>query len=83
MRQYSLHPEKYWGIRHAIRTESSRAQEHFAAVTTCQDFFAAADAVWDALMFNEEIAEARPFLSAVSFQFRPELRVASLKLEAT
>ena len=62
MRQYSLHPEKYWEVRPAIRTESPRAQEHFAAVTTCQDFLAPRDAVWEALMFYEEIAEDRPFL---------------------
>ncbi len=46
----------------AIELESSRAREHSASVTTCQDFFAPADAVWDALMFYEEIAEDRPFL---------------------
>ena len=42
--------------------DSPRCREHAASVTTCQDFFAAADAVWDALMFYEEIAEDRPFL---------------------
>jgi hypothetical protein len=62
MRRHSVHLEKCGETTHAIRIESSRAQEHFASVTTCQDFFAPADAVWDALMFYEEIATDRPFL---------------------
>jgi hypothetical protein len=62
MQQYSLQPEKSWELRHATQIDSSRAREYSASVTTCQDFFAAADAVWDALMFYEEIAEDRPFL---------------------
>jgi hypothetical protein len=62
MQQCSLHPEKCWEIRHATEIESSRAREHSASVTTCQDFFAPADVVWDALMFYEEVAEERPFL---------------------
>jgi hypothetical protein len=62
MQQYSLQPEKSWELRHATRIESSRPQDHAASVTTCQDFFAAADAVWDALMFYEEIAEDPPFV---------------------
>lgn len=61
MRQYSLHPEKCWGLRPA-ELEFPRSRHHAASVTTCQDFLAAADAVWDALMFYEEIAEDRPFL---------------------
>jgi hypothetical protein len=40
----------------------SRCQDNTASVTTCRDFFAASDAVWDALMFYEEIPEDRPFL---------------------
>ena len=48
--------------RRRRKLEPSRPQDHAASVTTCQDFFAAADAVWDALMFYEEIAEDRPFL---------------------
>jgi hypothetical protein len=62
MQQYSLQPEKSWELRHATQIDSSRSREYSASVTTCQDFFAAADAVWDALMFYEEIAEDRPFL---------------------
>jgi hypothetical protein len=62
MRQNSLHPEKCWGLRPVVELELPRCQEHAASVTTCQNFFAAADAVWDALMFYEEIAEDRPFL---------------------
>ena len=62
MQQYALQPEKCWEIRHATQIDSSRPQDHAASVTTCQDFFAAADAVWEALMFYEEIAEDRPFL---------------------
>ena len=62
MQQYSLQPEKCWEVRHATQIDSSRSREYSASVTTCQDFFAAADAVWDALMFYEEIAEDRPFL---------------------
>lgn len=62
MQQYALQPQKCWETRHATQIESSRPQDHAASVTTCQDFFAAADAVWDALMFYEEIAEDRPFV---------------------
>lgn len=62
MRQYSLQPEKCWGLKPAVERELPRWQDHAASVTTCQDFFAAADAVWDALIFYEEIAEDRPFL---------------------
>jgi len=62
MQQYSLQPEKSCEVRHATQIDSSRSQEYSASVTTCQYFFAAADAVWDALMFYEEIAEDRPFL---------------------
>jgi hypothetical protein len=62
MQQCSLHPEKCWEIRHETEIESSRAREHSASVTTCQDFFVPADAVWDALMFYEEVPEQRPFL---------------------
>lgn len=61
MPQYSLHPEKCWEIRHAIRIESSRGREHFASVTTCHDFSAPRDAVWEALMFYEEVAKEPPF----------------------
>jgi hypothetical protein len=62
MQQYALQPQKCWEIRHARQIESSSAQNHAASVTTYKDFFAAPDAVWDALMFYEEIAEDRPFL---------------------
>jgi hypothetical protein len=62
MRQSSLHPEKSWKIRPATDLELPRCLNHTASVTTCQDFFTAADAVWDALMFYEEITEGRPFL---------------------
>jgi hypothetical protein len=62
MQQYSLQPEKSWEVRHATQIDSSRSREYSASVTTCQDFFAAPDAVWDALMFYEEITEDRPFL---------------------
>jgi hypothetical protein len=50
------------GMRPAVELELSRSQDEAASVTTCQDFFAPADAVWDALMFYEDIAEDRPFL---------------------
>ena len=62
MRQYSLDPEKCWGLGQAVELDVPRCQEHAASVTTCQDFFAAPGAVWNALMFYEEIAEDRPFL---------------------
>ena len=62
MQQYALQPQKCWETRHATQIESFRFQDHAASVTTCQDFFAAADAVWDALIFYEEIAEDRPFV---------------------
>ena len=62
MQQYSLQPEKSWEVRHATQIDSSRSREYSASVTTCQDFFAAPGAVWNALMFYEEIAEDRPFL---------------------
>ena len=62
MQQYSLQPEKSWEIRQTTQIDSSRSREYSASVTTCQDFFAAPGAVWNALMFYEEIAEDRPFL---------------------
>jgi hypothetical protein len=62
MRQYLVHPEKCWEFRPAVELESSRPQDHAASVTTYHDFFAAAETVWDALMFYEEITEDRPFL---------------------
>ena len=62
MRQYSLHSEKSWELGPTVELDLPRRQDHAASVTTCQDFFAPADAVWDALMFYEEIAEDRPFL---------------------
>ncbi|MGE5214597.1 MAG: hypothetical protein ACM3NN_13005, partial [Nitrospirota bacterium] len=45
-----------------MEIEPSRSREYSASVTTCQDFFAAPGAVWNALMFYEEIAGDRPFL---------------------
>lgn len=48
--------------QYATQIEFSGPQNRAASVTTYQNFFAAADAVWDALMFYEEIAEDRPFL---------------------
>jgi hypothetical protein len=62
MRQHSVHLEKCWGLSPAVELNSSRCQDYAASVTSCQDFFAAADAVWDALMFYEEIAEDPPFV---------------------
>jgi hypothetical protein len=62
MQQYSEHPQKCWEITHGIGIEASRAREHSASVTTCQDFFAPRDAVWEALMFYEEVVKDRPFL---------------------
>jgi hypothetical protein len=62
MQQYSLDPEKRCGLRPAAELDFPRSQDNAASVTTCQDFLAAADAVWDALMFYEEIAQDRPFL---------------------
>jgi hypothetical protein len=62
MQQYSLQPQKCWEIKHGIEVESSRARERSASVTTCQDFFAPRNAVWDALMFYEEVPKKRPFL---------------------
>ena len=61
MQQYSLDPEKRCGLRPVAELDFPRCQDNAASVTTCQDFFAPADAVWDALMFYEEIAEDRPF----------------------
>jgi hypothetical protein len=62
MQQYSLDPEKCCGLRPAVELELPRCRDDAASVTTCKDFFAAADSVWDALMFYEEIAADRPFL---------------------
>jgi hypothetical protein len=62
MQQYSLHSENSWELRRATQIDSSRCRQCSASVTTFQDFFAAVDAVWDALIFYEEIAEGRPFL---------------------
>jgi hypothetical protein len=50
------------GLRPIAELDFPRSRDNAASVTTCHDFFAAADAVWDALMFYEEIAEDRPFL---------------------
>jgi hypothetical protein len=61
MHQYSLDPEKCCELRPTIELHFPRSQEHTASVTTCQDFRAAADAVWETLMFYEEIADDRPF----------------------
>jgi hypothetical protein len=49
-------------MRPAVELQFPHSRHHAASVTTCQDFLAAADAVWEALMFYEEIAEDRPFL---------------------
>ena len=62
MQQYSLQPEKSWELRHATQIDTSRSREYSASVTTCQDFLAAPDTVWNALMFYEEIAKDRPFV---------------------
>ncbi len=62
MQQYSLNPEKCSAMRPAVELELPRVRDHAASVTTRQDLFAAVDAVWEALMFYEEIAEDRPFL---------------------
>jgi hypothetical protein len=62
MQQYSLHPRKCWEITPGIAIESSRARERSVSVTSCQDFFAPRDAVWDALMFYEEVPKMRPFI---------------------
>ena len=62
MQQYSLRPEKWWGMSPAAEIRSSSCQEYAASVTTCQDFSASADTVWEALMFYEEIAGDRPFI---------------------
>jgi hypothetical protein len=47
-------PGELLGDKASNQIESSAARQHSASVTTCQDFFAPADAVWDALMFYEE-----------------------------
>ena len=62
MQQYALHPEKCWEIRQATRIDSCRPREHSASVTTYQDFFAPTDAVWEALIFYEDVAAERPFV---------------------
>lgn len=62
MQQYSLHPEKCSATRPAVEPEMPHCLDYPGSITTCQDFFAAADAVWDALMFYEEITQDRPFL---------------------
>jgi hypothetical protein len=62
MGRYSLDSEKHWALSPAAELNSPRCETDTASVTTCQDFFAAADAVWEALMFYEEIAEERPFI---------------------
>jgi hypothetical protein len=62
MDQYSLHLEKCPGLKPAVELAFSRLRYHAASVTTCQDLFASADAVWDALMFYEEIEKKRPLL---------------------
>jgi hypothetical protein len=62
MLQHSIYPERLRETSNATGIKSSRAGEYSASVTTCQDFFAAPGAVWDALMFYEEIAEDRPLL---------------------
>ncbi|MGE5207711.1 MAG: hypothetical protein ACM3KL_00115 [Alphaproteobacteria bacterium] len=49
-------------MKPAVELESPGRQGHATSVTTSRDFFATPDAVWDALMFYEEIAESRPFL---------------------
>jgi hypothetical protein len=62
MQEYSLGGEKCYGLTPAVKLDFPGAQERSNSVTTCQDFFAPADAVWEALMFYEEITEGRPFL---------------------
>ena len=62
MQQYSIYLERRRETSHVTRIESSRAGEHSASVTTCEDFFAARDAVWEALMFYEEVPKTRRFL---------------------
>jgi hypothetical protein len=62
MQQHSIFRERVWETSNATGIKSSRAAEHSASITTCQDFFAGASAVWDALMFYEEISEDRPFI---------------------
>jgi hypothetical protein len=62
MQQYSLQPQKCWEITHGIEIESSGARKHSASVTTCQDFLAPRDAIWEALMFYEEVPKTRSFL---------------------
>jgi hypothetical protein len=61
IQQCSLHPQKSREIKHPIGIEPSRARERSASVTTCEDFLAPLDAVWEGLMFYEEIADDRPF----------------------
>jgi hypothetical protein len=62
MQQYSLQPQKCWEITHRIGIEASRARDHSASFTTCQDFLAPREAVWEALMFYEEVTKTRPFI---------------------
>lgn len=62
MQQDSLQSKKCWEITHGTEIESSRAREYSASVTTCEDFLAPRDAVWEALMFYEEVPKTRPFL---------------------
>ena len=62
MQEYSLGGEKCCGLSPAVELDFRRSQERAASVTTCQDFVAPADAVWEALMFYEEIEKGRPFL---------------------
>lgn len=62
MRQYSLEPQKCFEQPRGIRIESSPARQHLASVTTYQDFCTQRDALWDALMFYEDVPRTRPFL---------------------
>ncbi|MGZ5536966.1 MAG: SRPBCC family protein [Chthoniobacterales bacterium] len=53
--------QKTFEMVDSVPTSAAHAKQESASVVTCQDFPAPAEAVWDALMFYEEVAKCPPF----------------------
>jgi hypothetical protein len=62
MQQYSPSLELALETKPAIQPAKRDARQQIASVITCQDFAASADAVWNALMFYEEVEESLPLV---------------------
>jgi len=60
MQEHSYCPQSRVDLKVAVQTVNYGTRSHPASVVTCGDFSAAPDAVWEALMFYEDVTRPAP-----------------------